>query len=105
MEKNGHSVEAKHLAVICNWRRACDERGLAEEERTRFNQELLDYLLDELMPWHVHLEHNDYSLLEVNRYCSLLCSFRLSLLNRFRETLLIIYDQHPYLLCSEMSAL
>ena len=48
MEKNGYSAEAKHLAVIRNWRKACDERGLSEEERARFNQELLDYLLDQL---------------------------------------------------------
>ena len=32
----------------------------------------LDYILDDLMPWHKEPEWRDYSLLEVNRYTLLL---------------------------------
>ena len=62
-------VEAKYIKTIWNWRRACDERGLSECTRSRFNYHFLNLLLDELMPWHT--ETYDFSLLEVNRYAFL----------------------------------
>ena len=52
--------------IVMNWRRACDERGLAGSQRSLYNNEFLHYLLDDLMPW--HKEQRDFSLLEVNRY-------------------------------------
>ena len=60
---NGYTFEAQYIRVIYNWRRACDERGLSELQRCRYNYDLL---LDDLMPW--HKECYDFSLLEVNRY-------------------------------------
>ena len=30
--------------------------------------QLLDYILDDLTPWHCDANMNDFSLLEVNRY-------------------------------------
>ena len=68
MEKKSYLVEAKYLRVIRNWRRASDERGLSDEERSHFNKELLDYILDELMPWHYEEGLKDFSLMEVNQY-------------------------------------
>lgn len=65
MDKQGYDVEARHLSVIHNWRRACDERGLCSDLRSQFNDNLKTYILDELMPWH---ENSDLSFLEVNRY-------------------------------------
>ena len=62
----GYTVEAQYLRAIHNRCRACDERGLTEEERSKFNQELQSYILDELMPWHSVPELRDFSLLEVN---------------------------------------
>lgn len=47
--------------------RASDERGLIPVQRTQYNKELLHYMLDELMPWHVQAELHDFSLLEVNQ--------------------------------------
>ena len=47
MEKKGYSFEAKYIRVVLNWRRACDERGLSELERCRFNHQMLNYILDE----------------------------------------------------------
>lgn len=69
MTKKEYRGEAEYLQYIRNWRRACDERGLADDERSRFNKELLDYILDDLMPWHSN-GLRDLSLLEVNRYAS-----------------------------------
>ena len=64
MEQKGYLEEARYICVINNWRRACDERGLSSEERKQFNTDLLEYILDDLMPWH---KHKDFSHLEVNR--------------------------------------
>lgn len=69
MDKKGYDLEAKHLSVIHNWRRACDERGLCSDLHSQFNQSLKAYILDDLMPWHE--KNSDLSLLEVNRYYSL----------------------------------
>ena len=67
-ESKGFSEEAKYVRVIRNWRRATDERGLTDEQRSEFNQDLLSYILDELMPWHSKSQLRDFSLLEGNRY-------------------------------------
>lgn len=65
MEKNSYEYEARYIKVIKNWRRASDERGLSQLTRCRFNYELLNFILDELMPWHKDMY--DFSLMEVNR--------------------------------------
>ena len=67
MEGKGYTTEAYHLPIILNWRRACDERGLADSQRSLYNNDFLEYLLDDLMPWHRN-GPRDFSLLEVNRY-------------------------------------
>jgi len=36
---------------MVNWRQACDERGLSQLQWCRYNNQLLQYLLDGLMPW------------------------------------------------------
>lgn len=68
MENKGYSNEAEYLRVICNWRHASDERGLIDEQHSSFNKEFLNYILDDLMPWHKDERLQDFSLLEVNRY-------------------------------------
>ena len=68
MENKGYSSEKEYLRVIRNWRRASDERGLTDEQRSSFNKEFLNYILDDLMPWHKDEGLRDFSLLEVNRY-------------------------------------
>lgn len=65
MEQKGYHAEAKYIRVVKDWRKACDERGLSDEEREKFNKAFLEYLLDELIPWH---KQGDLSQLEVNRY-------------------------------------
>ena len=66
-EEKGYTEEAKYVRVVCNWRRACDERGLSDEQRSQYNQDMLCYILDELMPWHSKPGLCDFSLLEVNQ--------------------------------------
>ena len=67
MERKGYTHEAEYLHVICNWRRASDERGLSTTEHIQFNNSLLNYILDDLMPWHKQDGLRDFSLLEVNK--------------------------------------
>ena len=69
MVQKGYTYEAHYIRTIRNWRRATDERGLSQEDRSSFNSDLLSMILDELIPWH----HNyDYSTLEVNRFVYIL---------------------------------
>ena len=65
---DGEKVEASYLRVVHNWRQACDKRGILDALRSRYNQQFLDYILDDLMPYHKDEVLNDFSLLEVNRY-------------------------------------
>ena len=65
MEKNDYTYEAMFVRIVLNWRRASDERGLTELERCRYNYKMLNFLLEDLMPW--HSENYDFSTLEVNR--------------------------------------
>ena len=67
MKEKGYHSEAEYLQYICNWRRVCDERGLTDDQRSKFNKELLGYILNDLMPWHSD-DLQDLSLLEVNRH-------------------------------------
>ena len=66
MLKHNYIYEANYVRIIRNWRRACDERGLSSLQRCKFNYEMLQFILDDLMPW--HREQYDFSLLEINRY-------------------------------------
>lgn len=65
MKEKQYVVEAEYIEAVLGWRRACDERGLSELQRCRYNYKFLNYILDELMPW--HRVNYDFSLLEVNR--------------------------------------
>ena len=58
MEDKGYLKETKYIHIICNWRRASDD------QRCQFNDDLLCYILDDLMPWHKDEGLWDYSLLE-----------------------------------------
>ena len=53
-QSQSYTVEAEYVQIILNWRRACDERGLSDAQRSQYmcNNDFLNYVLDELMPWH-----------------------------------------------------
>ena len=65
MEKKNYEYEARYMRGILRWRQSYDQRGPSELERCRCNYELLNFVLEELMPWYT--ECYDFSLLEVNR--------------------------------------
>lgn len=65
MKAKGYEYEATYIQTVCNWHRACDERGLTELTRCKYDYEFLNLMLDELMPW--HKEYYDFGLLEVNK--------------------------------------
>ena len=54
MERKNYEFEARYVKIIRNWRRSCDERGLSDQERSRFNEDLIEYILKELVPWYKH---------------------------------------------------
>ncbi len=65
MEDKGYTSEAKYIKAVRHWRLACHMRGLSQLERCRYNYELLNLILSDLMPWY---ETNyDFSTLEVAR--------------------------------------
>jgi len=66
MERNGHTSTARFVRVVHNWHKASDGRGLTEETRKQYNLEMLDYLLEDWMPWYE--SNRDYSTMDVNRY-------------------------------------
>ena len=66
MERKKYNYEASYIRAVLGWREACDQRGLSELERCRRNYCMLNFMLDELLPWHNQVY--DFSLLEVNRY-------------------------------------
>ena len=74
MKQKGYEYEARYTEIIWNWRRSCDERGLSELQRCRFNYQFLNLILEELMPW--YKQQYDFSLLEVNRYVCVCCQLQ-----------------------------
>ena len=69
MEKKKYNYEVSYICAVLGWRQACDQRGLSKLERCCRNYCMLNFLLDELLPWHKKVY--DFSLLEVNRYVNL----------------------------------
>ena len=45
----GYKEVAEYIEVVNNWHRAGDERGLTDSERSCFNYEPLNFILDDLM--------------------------------------------------------
>ena len=64
MESKNYELEARYIKIIRNWQRLCDEGGLSDDNQSRFNQDFIKYILEELIPWH---KQSDYSTLEVNQ--------------------------------------
>jgi len=65
MMRKNYKFEAEYIRAIRHWRLACDERGLTEIQRCRYNYELLSLILSELMPWYKDIY--DFSTIEITR--------------------------------------
>lgn len=66
MGSKKYMYEAKYVRAVRHWRLASDQRGLSQLERCRYNYELLNLVVTEMMPWFE--ENYNFSTLEVTRY-------------------------------------
>ena len=72
MQKNGYKNEARFVGLVRNWHKASDGRGLSDEKRCQYNKDMLNYILEDWMPW--HKEDKGYSVMDVNRYDRSYCT-------------------------------
>ncbi|CAB3993849.1 Hypothetical predicted protein [Paramuricea clavata] len=70
-ELGGHTSGATVLKLLHNWHKAVDGRGLSEDQRSTYCEELKCWLLDDWVPW--HREVKDYSQIDVNRPVKGIC--------------------------------
>ncbi len=68
MRKKNYKFKGDYIEVVLNWRRLSDERGISQLKRSKYNYEMLNFLLDDLMPWHrfvifIMLVYYDYWLI------------------------------------------
>jgi len=64
---HGFPREAEFVQILADWHEALDGRGLGQLARCHKNYRMLNYILDEWMPWHTN--NYDFSTIDVNRYC------------------------------------
>ena len=65
LRRHGHDREASHVEVMVHWHDATDGRGLSQLQRCRHNYQMLNFILDEWMPW--HKQCYDFSTIDINR--------------------------------------
>ena len=65
-KSNNYPEEGRVIEVITNWHKASDGRGLSEDTRKKYNLAMLDFLLEDWMPW--YKDNRDYSTLDPNRF-------------------------------------
>ena len=65
LERHGHNVEADYVRIVAQWHEASDGRGLSQLQRCKYNYEMLNFILDEWMPWHT--DNYDFSTIDINR--------------------------------------
>jgi len=65
LRQSGYKVDADYVNVISNWHKASDGRGISQLQRSRFNYDMLNFLLDDYMPW--HRENYNFNLIDINR--------------------------------------
>ena len=66
LRQRGYLVEAEYVQVVADWHEAWDGRGITQLQRCRKNYAMLNYLLDEWMPW--HRQSYDFLFIDINRY-------------------------------------
>lgn len=71
MEGHNFLHEARFVRLVHNWHKASDGRGLTEDTRHQYNMDMLNFLLEDWMPWYWY--SRDYSVMDVNRYVHFLC--------------------------------
>lgn len=66
LERHGHNSEACYVQTIAQWHEASDGRHSSQLQRSRYNYQMLNFILDEWMPW--HSENYHFSTIDINRY-------------------------------------
>ena len=66
LERHGHLGEAEYICTIPQWHEASDGRGLTQLQRSHYNYSMLNFILDEWMPWHT--DNYDFSTIDINRF-------------------------------------
>lgn len=66
LRRHGHNTEADYVKVIAQWHEASDGRGLRQLQGCKYNHEMLNFILDQRMPWHT--ENYDFATININRY-------------------------------------
>lgn len=65
-QEKGYEREYQYVKVIAQWHESSDGRGLSQLKRSQYNYEMLNYIIDEWMPW--HKDDYDLSKIDINRY-------------------------------------
>lgn len=65
MQRNCHATEAKFTETVQNWHKATDGRGLSEQTRSQYNKDMLNFLLQDWMPW--FQQERDYATINILR--------------------------------------
>lgn len=65
LKSMGYEPEARFVEVVRNWHKASDGRGISEEMRSRYNTEMLNFLLEDWIPWWSY--ERDFATLDVMR--------------------------------------
>lgn len=69
MEQNNFESEAEYVRTIAGWHESSDGRGLTQLQRSKFNYQMLNYILDDFMPW--HREIYNFLYIDINRYLTI----------------------------------
>ena len=67
LDEKGYKREAEYVQIVAKWHEASDGRGVTQLNRCRANYSMLNYIMEELIPW--YNESNDLSSIDINRYC------------------------------------
>ena len=65
-ERHAKPKEAKLIHVIAQWHESSDARGISQLQRGRLYYGMLNFILDEWMPWYPECYH--FSTIDINRY-------------------------------------
>jgi hypothetical protein len=65
MQHNGYDMEADYVSTIAALHEASDGRGIPQLQRCKANHKLLNYIVDDFMPW--HKDYYEFTYIDVNR--------------------------------------
>lgn len=65
MQRNGYDMEADYVSTIAGWHEAYDGMVMPQLRRSKANQKMLNYILDDFMPW--YKDYYDFTYIDVNR--------------------------------------